>query len=48
MPVLEGVDVVALGEEVQCVGDEDDGLAVGAQGAEDGVGEQGFADMCVD
>lgn len=46
--ILEGVDVVALREEMQRMGDEDDGLATVAKRTDDSVCEQGAADMGVD
>ena len=45
---LHGVDVVALREEVEGVGDEDDGLAAVAEGTDDCVGEESLADVRVD
>lgn len=44
----ERVDIVALGEEVQGVGNEDDGLALIPEGAQDGVGEESLSDMSID
>lgn len=43
--IVDSVDVVALGKEVKCVGDENDGLAAVAESADDGVVEQRTTDM---
>ena len=45
--VLQSVDVVALREEVQGVGDQDDCLATVSKSADDGVGEESPTDVCV-
>ena len=45
---VERVDVVALGQEVQGVGDEDDCLALVTQGADDGIGEESLSYVSVD
>ena len=45
---LERVDVIALGEEVQRVGDEDDSLAVVAEGSDYCIGEERLTNMSID
>ena len=47
MSVFECVYVVALGEEVECVSDEDDGFTARSKCAEDGIGEKRFPDVSV-
>ena len=48
MTHLQSVDIVALRQEVQCMRDKDDGLALVAECTNDGIGEESLANMCVD
>ena len=45
---LECVDVVALGEEMKGVCDEDDRLAVVAESTNNGVGKKTFSNVSID
>lgn len=46
--VLEGVDVVDFGEEVERMSDEQNSLALPSKGFEDGIREESSSDVRVD